>query len=90
MSSNVQDRDWFVDANPMYVDDEETLGQALSDVITILTRIGGGFVIAAHRKEVAPDNWMTVGYHVRWSSFVPGDRFQEPEQSAPEPEPATV
>lgn len=84
--SNTNDRYWYVPADPMEVDDEATLGAALGEIITILTRIGGGAMIAAHRKEISPGAWMTVGFHVRWESFVPGDRYEEPElESVPEP-----
>lgn len=71
--------EWYVGADPLYVNDEEALSATLQDVITILTRLGGGVVIAAHRKEVTPGNWMTVGFHVRYESFVPGERYKEPE-----------
>lgn len=77
MTRSVQDRDWYVDADPLYVDQQEELGQALNDLVTVLSLVGGGAVIAAHRKEVAPGNWMTVGFHIRWQSYVPAERYQE-------------
>lgn len=85
MSRNVQDRNWWVDGDPLVVDDEETLGQALSDVITILSRIGGGFQIVAQRREVAPGNWQNVGYVFQWISFIPGERYKPEEEQAESP-----
>lgn len=87
---NAQDRYWYVPADPMEVDDEATLGMALGEIITILTRVGGGAMVAAHRKEVAPGNWMTVGYHIKWQSFIPGERFEQPEPQADELETAAA
>lgn len=87
--SNSNDRQWYVSADPMEVDDEATLGAVFQEIITILTRVGGGAVVAAHRKEIAPGNWMTVGYHIRWESFVPGDRY-DGAQLEPVEEPAAA
>lgn len=82
MSRNVQDRNWWVEGDPLIVDDEESLGQALGDVVTILTRVGGGFNVVAQRREVAPGNWQNVGFVFQWVSYVPGERYQEPEPEA--------
>lgn len=91
MARTTQDRQWIVDGDPFLVDDEETLGQALMEAVTVLTRIGGGLVIAAQREEVAPDMWQTTGFVFRWSSYSPGiRRRQDEEQQVPEQVPEPV
>lgn len=76
-------RTWTIDADPMLVglEDQDLVFEALTEITTILTRIGGAVIIAADRTEVAPDMWQTTGLICKWESFVPGKRMkpQDPE-----------
>lgn len=89
---NVQDRNWWIEGDPLLCDDEESISQALTDAVTILSRIGGGFQIVAQRKEVSPGNWQNTGFICQWVSFVPGERYSEPDEQADvvEPVPAAA
>lgn len=90
-SRGVQDRQWWVDGDPLVCDDEEELSQALGDAVRILTRIGGGFSIVAQREEVQPGYFQTQGFVFKWSSFVPAKRQEEVAlEPIADPEPAVA
>lgn len=78
-----QPRQWTIDADPFFVDDEEELAHALGEAVTILTRIGGALMIVAQREEVAPDLWQTTGFAFKWSSYAPGKRASKQPEVEP-------
>ncbi len=87
--SGSKPRDWYIPAHPFEMDDEQQVANALGEIVTILTRIGGSMLMVAHRQEIEPGMWATVGYQCRWESFAPGDRHrpevvEEPELEAVE------
>lgn len=94
MARQTQDREWFLelDGDPQFVAvDDEILGQYLNECMIILSRLGGGIVIGANRQEMAPGIWETTGFTFKWTSFMPGIRYQEPvEVPEVEPEPAAA
>lgn len=85
---STQPRTWAIDGDPLTVglQDQDELYAAMTEAVSILTRIGGSVIIAAERTQIAPDVWQTTGYIFKWSSFFPGKRLepmeQEPELAA--------
>lgn len=79
---STQPREWTINGDPLIVglEDQEELMQALVEATTILTRIGGSVIVAAHREQIAPDIWQTNGFLFKWSSFFPGKRMDPPAE----------
>lgn len=86
---STQPRTWSIHADPLVVglEDQDIVYEALTEITTILTRIGGAVIIAADREQIAPGMWQTTGLICKWESFVPGKRLPDPE---PEPHVAST
>ena len=59
-------RNWNVDAA-----EPEEVAELFNDIESIGRCLGGGFVIGAIRREVEGGGYVTIGWDVRYESFVP-------------------
>lgn len=64
--------------------DRDEVRQALIDLEGSLYQLGGMFVVSVDRREIAPDEFETVGVVVQYDSFAPAQRAPKPKAEEPE------
>lgn len=105
-SNTVSRREWMVEALITDPDDgklypnpnaDGELHDLLSDIGTILTRLGGTVALIAARAQVGDDDaaFIATSYRARWEARSPTADWrppapEAPEDLAPDPEPVEV
>lgn len=84
------ERNWNIDGPDVLVPNNEELYEALAEAAGIIDRIGGAFIVAAQRREIAKHHYVTDAFTFRWSSFMPATRLEDAAEPEPEHEPVAA
>ena len=70
--------------------DRDEVRQCLLDLESTLYRLGGILTISSVRRQIGPDQYVTVGMAIAYDSYTPSQQKDNGRREAPEVEDAPV